>query len=160
MIQYVIRPNFDTCYKIAQSLYGDKSRIEFTERYVPEIERFEEPKIEVVTNYLNKDASIKHLWAIQDDTSSNEIGYILIADLPHENSIGYSIDVNYSNHGIMSKSLKQVLDSISNSDFVRPIHVHTLIENEPSNRLLRSLGFRFNGIIKDDIIGEHNHYSW
>jgi RimJ/RimL family protein N-acetyltransferase len=160
MINYINRPNLDSCKRIAQSLYGSIQKIEFTEKYVPEIERFEEPKVEVVSNYLNQDPSIKHLWAILDDNSKLEIGYILIADLPHENSIGYSIDVNYSNKGIMAKSLKLVLQEINLLNLPHPINVHTLIENEPSNRLLIRLGFTFHGKITDQIVGEHNLYSW
>ena len=160
MIQYINRPNIEVCNRISEALFGSQEKIDFTEKHVPEIERFDEPKVESVSKYLDQDPSILHLWAIVDDNSKKEIGYILIANLPHFHSIGFSIDVDYSNRGIMSKSLALVLNEIDNMKLMRPINVHTMIENEPSNRLLQKLGFTFNGAISDDIIGQHNHYTW
>ena len=160
MVKYINRPNYEVCTRISDTLYGNQEKIDFTEKYVPEIEKFDEPKVKEVTKYLNEDPSILHLWAVVDDFSKKEIGYILIANLPHFHSIGYSIDVNYSNKGIMSTSLALVLKEIKDMNLHRPINVHTLIENEPSNRLLNKLGFIFNGTITDDIIGQHNHYTW
>ena len=151
---------YSICLKIANALYGDQQRLEFSEKYLPFSERFVDPKVEDLASYLFNDDSIKHFWAVLDYESNVEIGYILITNLPHYNAIGYSIDVNYSNKGVMKKALRLVLDEILERQIQMPLNVYTDINNAASINLLDALHFELKDIEDDPILGTLKHYTW
>ncbi len=162
-----IKPSYQTCLAIANALYGDQQRIDFSERYLPENQKFENPKVLDAAKYLFEDDSIIHFWSVMDDSSAKEIGYILITNLPHHNAIGYSIDVNYANQGIMKKALKSMLNQIVELNIKLPLHVYTNKNNLPSIKLLKSLKFNFVEIVEDPPgieeefkLGTLKHFAW
>lgn len=120
--------------QISNSVFGDKQEIEFSELYIPISGRVPNPKSENFTNFLIHGPNL--LWAVKE--GDIVIGFILIADLPHDNSIGFSINSNYANRGIM----KRAWEEICNSPDVRyPLYGGTSQNNVSANKLLLSCGF-------------------
>lgn len=132
------RNKIDILQQISNSVFGDRQEIEFSELYIPIGGRVPNPKSENFTNFLIYGPNL--LWAIKED--NDVIGFALIADSPHNNAIGFGINSNHANQGIMKKVWKE----ICNNPAVRyPLYGYTSKRNLPANRLLESCGFELDG---------------
>ena len=67
------------------------------------------------------------------------VGFVLISDLPHRNSIGFSINSKFARKGIMSSAWKL----IKHSPCINyPFYASTSQRNFAALRLLEKLGFQ------------------
>ena len=128
------RNKIDILQQISNAVFGDKQEIEFSEMYIPDGGRVPNPKSENFTNFLIHGPKL--LWAVKE--GDIVIGFVLIADLPHVNSIGFSINSNYANKGIMRKAWKEICSS---PDVRYPLYGSTSQNNVSANKLLLSCGF-------------------
>lgn len=143
MITYISDKDITTKNKfvnsISNAIYETTEDAEFNDAFVPVQAR---PPQNQTTNFsrflLN---GTKALWSIHTSSEKNEddiIGFILIADLPHKNAIGFGLKKEFSNRGIMKKACKEVLAS---ENVIFPINAYTAAINESSIKLLSHLDF-------------------
>ena len=113
MIKFIERPNQVLCNKIAEAVFGDKHKASFSEQFVPIQGHVPNPKMSNFSLFLNS-SNCKFLWAILDPQDHEVVvGFILIADMPQNHSIGVGIDVNYANKGLMYNAMQEVMIDIT-----------------------------------------------
>jgi hypothetical protein len=128
------RNKIDIVKQISNAVFGEISEIEFSELFIPKGGRVPNPKVENFANLIIHGPNC--LWAIKEVDSI--VGFVLIADLPHENSIGFSINSNYANQGIMRTAWKEIC---SNPAIRYPLYGSTSQNNVSAKKLLLSCGF-------------------
>lgn len=75
----------------------------------------------------------------------NEVGVV---------EIGYSIVDPYRQQGLATEAARGLVQFAFDHPDVRRVMAHTLAFENPSNRLLKSIGFQYNGLINDPDDGE------
>lgn len=97
----------------------------------------------------------------------NFVGQINVSDIVTGSlwgcHIGYWIDERVANRGLMTAALALVCDHLFFTKQLHRIEIAIRPENEPSNRLVQRLGFRFEGLRKsflhiDGDWRDHNIY--
>lgn len=78
------------------------------------------------------------------------IGLHYINWLNEKTSIGYYIDQNYENLGIMTKCTKFLIDYCFNEINLNRIEIQTATKNIKSQKIPRKLGFKQEGILRED----------
>ncbi len=86
---------------------------------------------------------------IDDDKAIGSIGVFRHENIHYRTAeIGYFIDENYWNQGVMSLSLKKTCDYIfENTDIVR-IFAMPFAHNKASVKVLENCGFQYEGILR------------
>ncbi len=84
----------DLIQDISNAIYGTPEAAIFAEEHIPEPECVPAPKVKFFKNYLM--CSTQHLWAVYASKDQKiVVGYVLIGDEPHHNSIGFGINPKY-----------------------------------------------------------------
>lgn len=136
--------------QISNAIFENDNEAKFAETFIPAGGKVPKPKPNNFTNFLINVP--KCLWAINYEGMI--IGFVLICDMPHANSIGFSINSSYANKGIMKKAWKEICN---HADIRYPLNAYTSMNNEPAINLLKSIGFEVNQEI--DYLGEKSfHY--
>lgn len=124
--------------QISNAVFGDNLKAEFTERYVPDRGKVPGSKVQNFSSFLQRMPTC--LWALR--YQGTVVGFILIGDIPHANSIGFGIDVNYANMGILSEALVQIRKS---DCIIYPLYAYTSARNKAAECLLKKSGFIITG---------------
>lgn len=144
------REHFPLLTEIAEACFGDNDKVNFSEEFVPPRGKVPAPKADNFVRFLVSDPKL--LWAIQ--YNGKTVGFILISDIPHNNSIGFGIDVNYAGKGIVPEAFNQIK---CNEKIQYPLEGYTSQENTRANKLMIKLGFKLLGQV--NFMGEKsNHY--
>ena len=150
--------NRELLNKIAEAIFGTPEDINFAEEFVPPDGKTQNPKVatfvEFLTNYTN------HLWGIfSDDNPKIPLGFILIADMPHTNSIGFCIKRNFARKGLMRQAWEEIKNSSEWGNITFPLYGSTSQRNAASNQFLTNIGFKF--IEETNFAGEpSNKYQY
>lgn len=124
----------DLLRRIAEAVYDSGEKISFIEEFVPPGGRVPTPQAERFAQNLA--IFPRQLWAVS--YKKQVVGFILIADIPHRNAVGFGIDCCYARRGIMSHAF----NLIKNSPEIRfPLYGYTSQRNIAVHRLLKKLGF-------------------
>jgi len=125
---------------IATSCFGNDEQVQFIEEYIPARGRVPEPKVANFEGFLLR--ATKHLWAIyENDAQNSVVGFVLIADIPHQNSIGFGIEVNYARQGIMRKAWEEIEPQLVEIGVPFPLNGYTSARNEAANAFMTAIGF-------------------
>ncbi|GMU87260.1 MAG: hypothetical protein AMXMBFR48_25010 [Ignavibacteriales bacterium] len=124
----------DLIRRIAEAVYDSEEKISFMEEFVPPGGRVPHPQAELFAQYLSMDP--RQLWAVS--YKKQVVGFILIADIPHRNAVGFGIDCRYANCGIMSHAFTLIKSS---PEIRFPLYGYTSQRNIAVHRLLKKLGF-------------------
>jgi RimJ/RimL family protein N-acetyltransferase len=120
--------------EISEAVFGTDEQSYFSEEFVPVRCRVPEPKVQVFSNFLINQAKL--LWAVQFDGKT--VGFILISDLPHSNSVGFSIHSDYARKGICSTAF----DLIRNApEILFPLYGATSTRNVNAQLFMEKQGF-------------------
>jgi RimJ/RimL family protein N-acetyltransferase len=141
------RNHFPLLSEIAEACFGDNDKANFSEEFVPPGGKVPAPKAENFVRFLG--SRPKLLWAIQHNAKT--VGFILISDIPYQNSIGFGIDVNYAGKGIVTEAFNQIK---CHEQIIYPLYGYTSVNNTRANNLLTKLGFELNGEV--NFLGEHS----
>jgi hypothetical protein len=120
--------------QISNAVFGDIDKISFSERFVPLMARVPEPKVQNFSNFLINFP--KHLWAIR--YNNIVVGFILISDNPHNNSIGFGIDIHYTRLNISYNAWQLIKSDIL---IKYPLNAYTSQKNVCANNFLTKIGF-------------------
>lgn len=160
IIRNISRPNLEVCSQIAKAVYGSSELNEFTEKYVPKHGRVPEPKVQNFASFLNN--GVKELWGIIDSENLDPvsyIGFIVLADNPHRNSIGFGINKHFSRKNKAKYALSFALFEMQSKYIGQTIYAHTSKDNLPAQTLLASVGFKYAGE-EIDFMGAHFKYEY
>lgn len=83
-------------------------------------------------------------WEIILKAENRSIGTIGLSGLPDQNGetgVGYSIDLNYHNHGYMTEALNGLIVWAFQNTQLKRILAETNADNYPSHRVLEKCGF-------------------
>ena len=120
---------------VSVAIFGSQKESEFSEQFVPSIGRVPNPKVSNFTNFLINVP--KCFWVIYYE--GTVVGFVLISDLPHRNSIGFSINSKFVRMGIISSAW----ELIKSSPCIKyPLYASTSHRNLAALGLLEKLGFR------------------
>lgn len=138
-------------HAMAQAVYGTAEDAAFTEEFVPVGAQPKNNKALAFGNFITNMPTC--LWALfDDDTQQNVVGFILIADKPHTNSIGFGIKKAYARQGLMKKAWEE----IKNHPCINyPLHGFTSKRNNGAIAFMERCGFKMNG--ETNFMGED---SW
>ena len=106
--------------------------------------------IKELDDYIETNKSIA--WGLTLKNHSEIIGTICLWNFSENNKtaeVGYDLDPKYQNKGIMSETLKMIIDYGFNELKLDKIEAFTHIENENSKKLLEKNGFLLNKKRKD-----------
>lgn len=145
-IKYVGRPervqNRELLNKIAEAIFGAPEDVLFAEEFVPPAGKIPSPKVANFAGFLFN--SPKHLWAIfSDDNPKIPVGFILIADMPDTNSIGFCIKRNFARKGLMRQAWEEIKNSHEWGNITFPLYGSTSQRNAAANQFLTNIGFKF-----------------
>lgn len=105
-------------------------------------------------------------WAIVNRLSNRVIGSINIWNFGEEEvdnkilkkaEIGYGLNPNYHNLGLMSEAIKVVIDYGFNAIFLDKIEIWTERRNLPSIKLVEKNGFKFLKEVREDGYYKKHH---
>ena len=122
----------DLVKEIAIACYGTEERINFSEQFSPH--KVPGDKVENFRKFLMRVP--KFLWAVK--YGDEVVGFYLISDNLHPNSIGFGINVEYAGKGIMTNAFELIKN---NSNIEYPLYGYTFKSNEASKNLMIKLGF-------------------
>ncbi len=128
-------------HAMAQAVYGTAEDAAFTEEFVPPGGRVPENKVTNFARFMSSAPTC--LWALfEDDTQQNVVGFVLIANVPHNNSIGFGIKKAYARQGLMKKAWEE----IKNHPCINyPLNGFTSKRNNGAIAFMEACGFEKNG---------------
>lgn len=97
----------------------------------------------------------EYVFAIELKDKKGVIGAVGLhhIDKLHKNAeIGYWLGKNYRKQGIISESVKAVIDFTFKKLRLNKLWGKSMVENEASNALFKKFGFRRVGILKEELI--------
>jgi hypothetical protein len=120
---------------VSNVIFGSQIESEFSEKYVPSMFRVPNPKVSNFTKFLINVP--KCFWVVYYEETI--VGFVLISDSPHPNSIGFSINSKFAQKGVISAAW----DLIKSSPCINyPLYARTSQRNFAAMKLLDKLGFR------------------
>lgn len=132
----VVRANKEYLGKWLAWVNDDKS-VADTEKYIEEsLERFEK----------NEGIDFQ-IW--QGEKMIGGIGVYPFNNVHKKTSLGYWLREESQNHGIMTDSLKKVLDYLFKELGLNRVEISCAVENKKSSALPKKLGFTFEGIKRE-----------
>lgn len=120
-------------------------------------------------DYSNKDAA-DFLKVVDEDWNNNTqfvyaiylentfIGVISILNVAWQHKraeIGYWLDTDYTGNGYMTEAVRLIEKELFDNDFNR-IVIHTDVLNLKSAKIPQTLGYKLEGILRQDIYSESN----
>lgn len=120
-------------------------------------------------NYSNK-AAADFLKVVDEDWNNNTqfvyaiylentfIGVISILNVAWQHKraeIGYWLDTDYTGNGYMTEAVRLIEKELFDNDFNR-IVIHTDVLNVKSAKIPQTLGYKLEGILRQDIYSEPN----
>ena len=160
ILRNISRPDIEVCNQIAAAVYGSAELTEFTEKHVPQLGRVPEPKVQNFARFLNN--GVKELWGIIDSENLDPvsyIGFIVLADNPHKNSIGFGINKHFSRKNMAQYALSCAIFEMQSKYKGQTIYAHTSKDNLPAQALLASVEFKYAGE-ETDFMGAHLKYEY
>ena len=137
---------------IAEAVYGTAEDAAFSEEFVPPGGRVPSNKVTNFAIFLARTPTC--LWALfEDDTQQKVIGFILIANVPHSNSIGFGLNKSYARNGLMKKAWEEIKND---QCITLPLNGYTSIRNTSAIAFLEACGFVKNGIT--NFMGEDSYW--
>jgi ribosomal protein S18 acetylase RimI-like enzyme len=137
--------NIELVQKIADAIFGTPESAEFAERFVPAGGKVPYPKERYFSDFLLNYP--KCLWAVFDsEKQENVVGFILISDRPHDNSMGVGINPAYNRRGLMTKACNEIISG-NNQCIIFPLNAYTSENNKAAIGLLEKTGFTLAGKI-------------
>lgn len=129
--------------QIATAVYGTPEDTAFMEEFIPPRGRVPELKIPNFSGFLTSYPTC--LWAVfSDDLQKEVVGFILIANKPHPNAIGFGIKKAFSRKGIMHKAWEEIK---TQPCINYPLYGYTSKRNTAAIDFMESCGFDKNGVI-------------
>lgn len=126
---------------------------------VPSLER--PPTFAALTRRLNREARAGRTMPFAIEYHGNFVGQINVSDIVYGSMrgchIGYWIDQGVAGRGIMTAAVARVCDFLFDELKLHRVEIAVRPENEPSNRLVRTLGFSFEGIRPNFL---HINHAW
>jgi ribosomal-protein-alanine N-acetyltransferase len=108
------------------------------------------PTFKQSTKNLLRDAAEGRSMPFVVEYHDQFVGQVNVSDIVYGSlrgaHFGYWIDQNYAGRGIMTSAVALVTDHLFNNVGLHRIEVAIRPENEPSNKLVKRLGFKFEGI--------------
>lgn len=136
MLFNVVQANKEYLGKWLAWVDDDKS-VADTEKYIEEsLERFEK----------NEGIDFQ-IW--QGEKMIGGIGAYPINNVHKKTSLGYWLREESQNHGIMTDSLKKVLDYLFKELGLNRVEISCAVENKKSSALPKKLGFTFEGLKRE-----------
>jgi hypothetical protein len=140
---------------IVTAFLGTEEQVEYAEQFIPEGARLPAPKAANFERYLF--GGRPHLWAIYDsDDQRMIVGFILIGDAPHKNSIGFGINMNHARRGLMKRAWNEIRPHLSEIGVQSPLNAYTSERNQGAHKFLTAIGF----VLQDeklDFLGESSN---
>ena len=142
--------------EIGNTIFGTDESTKFAEEFIPPRGRVPSPKNIKFANFLAKQT--RCLWVVYTDEHKEQIaGFILVADLPHPNAIGFGLNPTYKRKGLMSRAWKEIM--LSGECIRFPINAYTSEKNTGAINFLQKNKFQF--IENLDFVEEPSvHYSF
>lgn len=128
------REKSDVIKRVAEAVYGSPEKSAYSEQFIPIRGQVPEPKVVNFTKFLINIP--KCLWVVYFNDLI--VGFILIIDMPHPNSIGFGIDVDFSSKGITYDAWLLVKSDVC---IKFPLFASTSKRNIGANKLLKKIGF-------------------
>lgn len=103
---------------------------------------------EIIDFYIQPEPRIQHRWILTLKDNSEKIGtcgYHIWDKNKSCVDIGYDLQEKYWGQGLMSETLKPVLDFAKHDMKVSQVRAHIYVGNPKSIRLVERFGFTFNG---------------
>jgi ribosomal-protein-alanine N-acetyltransferase len=148
-------------------LNGNEKEISLFTWYIPfPFTQKEALKIIEKQQESGKNDKEMYRWGIELKEEHKIIGIIDIYALDKKNKkaqIGYWIGKTYRRKGYTSEAVKEILSYSFNNLHLNKISAKTLSQNEASNHLLKKMGFRKVGLLKQDKIidsEKHDSFLW
>lgn len=136
---------------IALAVYGTSEDAAFMEDFVPPGARVPGNKVINFATFIARTPTC--LWALfEDETQQNVVGFVLIANVPHANSIGFGIKKAHARKGLMTKAWEEIK---KHPCITYPLHGATSKRNRAAIAFMEVCGFKKNGEI--NFMGED---SW
>lgn len=150
--------NRELLNQISTAIFGTPEDINFAEEFVPPAGKIPNPKVANFAGFLVNGP--KHLWAVfSDDNPKIPVGFILIADMPHTNSIGFCIKRNFAIKGLMRQAWEEIKNSSEWGNITFPLYGSTSQRNAAANQFLTNIGLKF--IEETNFAGEpSNKYQY
>ena len=95
----------------------------------------------------------EYCMGIFDNDSAQLIGFIRIFDIDWHvprGEIGFFIDQDFVQKGIMTEVMIKLMDFIFNQLELEKLRIRTATDNYPTQRLVRKCGFRREGDLRDE----------
>lgn len=118
-------------------------------------------KMEDALNFLNTvnadwNNNLQFVYAIYlDNTLIGMISILNVAWQHKRAEIGYWLDTTYTGNGYMTEAVKLIEDELFNNDFNK-IVIYTDVLNIKSAKIPQSLGYKLDGILRQDTYSEPN----
>ena len=134
--------NRELLNQISTAIFGTPEDVLFAEEFVPPDGKIPNPKVATFVNFLTNYTN--HLWGIfADDNLKIPVGFILIADNPHPNSIGFCIKRKFARKGLMRQAWEEIRKSPQWQSIDFPLFGQTSQRNTAANQFLTNIGFKF-----------------
>lgn len=151
------RPGCDS--KTAESIYTviDKCKEAFT----PWLGWGADYKIEDAFSFLNTadtdwNNNVQFVYAIYlENTFIGLISVLNVAWHHKRAEIGYWLDTDYTGNGYMTEAVKIIENELFDNDFNRVV-IHTDVLNIKSAKIPQTLGYKLEGILRQDTYSEPN----
>lgn len=93
-----------------------------------------------------------NIWLIEEKSSHEPVGYISV-DIPYESlkigEIGYVLGKKYQHRGYATEAVKKIVDYMFTERKLYMIEAKYNETNISSGKLLKNIGFRTDGILRD-----------
>jgi predicted acetyltransferase len=121
---------------VSNAIFGSTIEIEFSEQFIPSRGKVPIPKVSNFTTYLINVP--KYFWVVYYEEII--VGFVLISDFPHQNSIGFGINYKFAQMGIISSAWELIK---FNQCIEYPLYAITSKRNTAALNLLKKLGFQY-----------------
>lgn len=111
---------------------------------------------------LDLESEVHIRWCIVNKDNGESIGTLGFHKYDKTNNsveIGYDLAEGYIRKGVMSEALKAILDYGFNEFNFNRVHASVAVKNTASNKLLESLGFTLEGVIRDELYFRGKYYD-
>jgi ribosomal-protein-alanine N-acetyltransferase len=117
----------------------------------------------VILSWCRDFKSEDHIrWCIvlkEENRAMGTIGFHRYDQNNHSAEIGYDLSEKFSRQGYMTEALDCILDYGFNTYNMNRIHASVAIKNKASNNLLKKLGFKLEGVIRDQYFFRGKYYD-
>ena len=113
---------------------------------------------EIIDFYLRPEPRGFHRWVLvrkADNAKLGTCGLHLWNRDEHTVEIGYDLGSAYWGNGYMREAMQRVITFATDSMHVQEINAEIFVDNARSMALVKKLGFRFEGITKDETFRGH-----